>query len=447
MYINFSFFNTNIGDNMFDRHEIRVENGQYVLYLYATNDYEFSFDFLKPNNINKFLKKMDFKGSIVKIVVSGMVISTIFLNTIPSNNYKSVDTSLNNTFISELKAIPNIENEDEVEVENKNTQEENKDVTTTSTVDSKIEKNTTSTNTTKSNNNSTSSNTSSKTTTSSTTNKTTSTNTSTKTESNNTYVTLVRSSGTQTIELEEYLIGVVGAEMPASFNLEALKTQAVVARTYTLKKVSNNQKITDSVSDQVYKNNDELKAMWGSSYNTYYNKIKSAVTSTKGEYITYKGTYIDAVYHSTSNGTTEDAVEVWGKSFDYLKPVDSSWDKSVSSYEREVTKTYSEVSSKLGFAVNKDTEISILSRTSGNRVKTIKIGDTYYTGVEIRNLLGLRSSDFLITKTDSGLTIKTYGYGHGVGMSQYGAQGMAQAGYNYKQIITHYYNGVSIVKS
>ena len=123
--------------------------------------------------------------------------------------------------------------------------------------------------------------------------------------------------------------------MPASFNIEALKAQAIVARTYTMKLIESNRTITDTVTTQSYKDNDALKVMWQESYNTYYNKIKTAVNDTKGIYITYNGNIIDAVYHSTSNGFTEDSINVWGNEFPYLKTVSSPWDTSASSFLTE----------------------------------------------------------------------------------------------------------------
>ncbi len=258
-------------------------------------------------------------------------------------------------------------------------------------------------------------------------------------------VTVYRSNGTViTLSLEEYLIGVVGAEMPASFPLEALKAQAVVARTYALKKIESGGKLTDTVSTQSYKDNNELKKLWGSSFDTYYQKIKTAVTATKGLSIYYQGKYIDAVYHSTSNGKTQDAAYVWGNSVPYLKSVDSSWDKEATSYLREVAKDFTNVLNLLGVDMSDDISFEILSRDYSGRVEKVRVGNQTFSGVEFRNLLGLRSADFDLSLENGNLIITTRGYGHGVGMSQYGASGMAKAGYTYQQILKHYYTGVSI---
>ena len=259
-------------------------------------------------------------------------------------------------------------------------------------------------------------------------------------------VTIYRSNGSiLEIELEEYIVGVVAAEMPASFSSEALKAQAVVARTYALKRVSTGQKLTDTVSTQAYIDVSQMKQKWGNDFSKYYNKIKKAVEETTGEYITYNGEYINAVYHSTSNGYTEDAKNVWQESYPYLKSVESIWDKNVSSYQRTITKDYNNLLDVTGLS-DENLEINILNRNTSGRVETIQVGNNIYTGVEFRNLLGLRSTDFDIEFVDGNIQITTRGYGHGVGMSQYGANEMSKQGYNYRQIIGHYYTGVQIQK-
>lgn len=261
---------------------------------------------------------------------------------------------------------------------------------------------------------------------------------------NATYITLKRSNGQiLKIEIEEYLVGVVGAEMPASFNKEALKAQAIIARTYALRASERGSILTDNSGTQNYKSNEQLRAMWGSSYQTYYQKVKSAVQETKGVYLTYNGVIIDAVYHSTSNGQTENAEFVWGNAFPYLTSVLSPYDTSNSSYSKSVTLGYEVISSKLGISIDSTSDIQILSKTVGMRVDKILIDGVEFTGVNIRNKLGLRSADFDIVKSEEGLTFTTRGYGHGVGLSQYGANGMANHGYDYASILRHYYRGIT----
>lgn len=440
-------------------YEIKKRNQEEILYLY----FDFNSEFAKANvkekkkklkgEIEAFIKKhkIHFKGSKVAIVVSGFIVGTVLLgspNMALEQNISQPENNMVNTTIVEL---PFYETQDNIATENTETKEENNEeiirnsgTNETSKMESSQNEKTTSNNT--------------QVTTAEETqvaqieeNKVQSealTEAETTEEvENKTYVTVYRSNGTVlTIEFEEYIIGVVGAEMPASFHSEALKAQAILARTYATKTLERNGVLTDNSSTQNYKTNDELKSMWGSSYNTYYNKIKSAVESTSGMYLTYQGEIIDAVYHSTSNGITEDAINVWGNSVPYLVSVDSPYDSTNSSFQVSISFSYEELSSKFGFTINPDTNFNILSYTSGNRVENIMINETTYTGVQVRNLLGLRSADFSISKTDASVTFTTKGYGHGVGMSQYGANGMAKNGSSYQQILQHYYKGVTITQ-
>ena len=261
-----------------------------------------------------------------------------------------------------------------------------------------------------------------------------------------TYIKLNTNGKIQEIELETYIIGVVAAEMPASFNIEALKAQSVAARTYAMKKASKGITLKNSTSDQVYKTTDQMKAMWGSSYSTYYNKIKNAVNSTKGLVLKYNGEYIDAQYSSMTNGKTELAENVWSYSRPYLQCVSSTWDTKVSNFQVTKSFTYEKLSSALGQTITKDTTIQIISKTISDRVAKIQIGSKTYSGTNLRSLLGLRSTDFTIKLNNTNVEITTKGFGHGVGMSQYGAHIAANEGYTYKQILNHYYVGTSIVK-
>lgn len=244
------------------------------------------------------------------------------------------------------------------------------------------------------------------------------------------------------LSMTDYLIGVVASEMPAEFNLEALKAGAVAARTYALKKIKEGGILTDTVSTQVYSDNNELKNKWGSSFDKYYNKIKQAVLETDNLVIKYQGSLINAMYFSTSNGYTESAKEVFGYDIPYLQSVESSVDLETTPYLRTVEKTELEILNILG--ITNLNNIEILSRTSSGRIKEIKIDNKIFTGVELRNLLGLRSTDFDINTNDGIVTITTRGYGHGVGMSQYGANKLAQKGYNYQDILKHYYVNTEI---
>lgn len=417
-------------------YEIKQKNNEEVLYLYLDIHQEFS----KLNarkkkkklkeNIKEYIKKnkIVFHGTIVAILVSGMIVGTITLqepkkegNHNVFNTY-AISTLLESNPIQE--DIGEEKTEKQVVQEKEETAEEVKE-------ENKIVKQETVKKETISSNTKIVSN----------ENK----NTIEEQEEETIRVKVYRTNGmVLTLELEEYVVGVVGAEMPAAFPLEALKAQAVLARTYALRSLEKNTRLTDNSSTQNYKNEDELKKMWGSSASTYLKKIKKAVEQTKGIFLTYQGEIIDAVYHSTSNGKTEDAKNVWGNSVPYLVSVDSSYDKESSSYEQKKTFSYEELTKKLGFAIDYDTTFEIQGKTDGDRVSEMSIDSQLYGGVELRSLLGLRSATFEIEKLENGITFTTVGFGHGVGMSQYGASGMAKHGSNYKQILKHYYNGVTL---
>lgn len=257
------------------------------------------------------------------------------------------------------------------------------------------------------------------------------------------YIKLNSGGIVQNMELEEYIVGVVAAEMPASFNTEALKAQAIAARTYAVKKTSQGKTLVNSTADQVYKTTSQMKSTWGSQYNYYYNRVKSAVDATRGLVLKYNGEYIDAQYSAMTNGKTELPEYVWSFSRPYLQCVSSSWDEQVKNFKVTKSFSYDAVSKALGQNISKDTTIEVLKRTVSGRVETIKIGEKTYTGVEVRSSLGLRSTDFTIELGDT-VNITTKGYGHGVGMSQYGANVAANGGYTYSQILSHYYVGTVV---
>lgn len=413
-------------------YDYKIENN--VLFLYLDFNQEFAKN--KDKKINEYIKqnKINFKGTTIALVVSGAIIATI--------NLKSPITNIDNP-INELNySIALVNNDYDInEVNNSNDIVEENISEITYNTEKEVSNNT---------NASTSTNKEKITTSNVITNKSsnsTSNDTIEEVIDNNTYVTIKRSNGAyQKLELEEYIIGVVAAEMPASFNSEALKAQAILSRTYALKAINTNKQLTDNSSTQNYKSNEELKTIWGNSYTTYYQKIKDAVISTKGMYLTYKGEIIEAVYHSTSNGKTESAEFVWGNSYPYLISVDSPYDSTNKGFLTIIFMTYDEVSNKLGINVNNNSEIKILSKTSGNRILEISIDGYVYRGVFIRNTLNLRSADFDAELTDTGIKFSTRGYGHGVGMSQYGANGMANNGANYQDILTHYYSNITISK-
>ena len=255
------------------------------------------------------------------------------------------------------------------------------------------------------------------------------------------------SSNLDEVKLENYVIGVVAAEMPASFSFESLKAQAVAARTFAYKKIINGSLTYDNLiydKGQAYIDVDKMKDLWKSNFDEYYDKISNAVLSTKGEIISYNNAPINAYYFSLSNGKTENSSYVFGEQ-NYLVSVDSSWDKNNNQYEKETVISSSEFKNKLNI---KDSENNIndLIRNDSNRVEKIVVNNKSINGVEFRKLFNLRSTDFDININGDNVYIKTRGYGHGVGMSQYGANSLALNGKSYKDIIKYYYNNVTITK-
>ena len=250
-----------------------------------------------------------------------------------------------------------------------------------------------------------------------------------------------------TLDLEEYIIGVVAGEMPASFATEALKAQAIAARSYALAKIKNSTKSYDLVTDitnQVYIDELAMQEKWGDDFSYYYKRVADAVMETKNLVMEYDGEVISAYYFAMSNGQTEDVALVFGEDRDYLKSVASPWDESVKNFS--VTKTLSkeEFCNKLNISCPK-IAINSITYSPTNRVANITINNQEFKGTTIRSLLDLRSTDFTITISDD-ITITTRGYGHGVGMSQYGANAMAKEGATYEEILKYYYQDIDIVE-
>ncbi|HHX93762.1 MAG TPA: stage II sporulation protein D [Tenericutes bacterium] len=255
----------------------------------------------------------------------------------------------------------------------------------------------------------------------------------------------------EVIPLEEYVVGVLAGEMPISFHVEALKAQAIAARTYALKRIEYNKKntydVVDTVDHQVYLDLDYLKVAWKDKYIENINKLRKAVFETKDEVLVYNGKIIDALYFSTSNGYTENSENVFSFEVPYLRSVESNWDRTTSpAFNSTKQITLDEFYNKLGLPYSENFDFKVLSRAETNRILTLSVNGKVFNARELYVKLGLRSTDFEIEKKGNILTFFTKGYGHGVGMSQYGANGMAKEGYNYKEILLHYYYGVEIKK-
>lgn len=321
---------------------------------------------------------------------------------------------------------------------------------------------------------------------------------------------------TKRVPLELYVRGVVAAEMPAEFELEALKAQAIAARTYILHRIVKSAKaeiqsatdsiteslaesVTDSVAssaaesdeestnsvpmmgiaapgatatdeeaaqtlaareaawvtnttlDQAFLTEEQLRQQWTSQeYAANMSKINRAVDETRGLIITYEGEPIDAAYFSTSNGYTENSEDYWSEQIPYLRSVASPWDVELSPKYRNVTRiSVQDLVQKLGItsypaASGSKLTMEILSRTSGNRIHEIRINGEIFTGREVREKLGLASSEFMWQADGDSIQFTTYGYGHGVGMSQYGAHGMALEGRTAEEILSYYYQDTTI---
>lgn len=268
---------------------------------------------------------------------------------------------------------------------------------------------------------------------------------------------------TETIPFEDYVKGVVAGEMPSDFEMEALKAQAVAARTYSLSKIirsgdgGNPQHpsapICDDVHCQVYRDVEELKKIKSLEWmNTGWPKIQEAVDSTRGQLLYYEGQLVEQpLFHSSSGGKTENSEDVFVSALPYLRSVDSPYEDIAPHHQQQTSLALSEFRKEIKNAFpGKDAgtldagTIKVTERSEGGRVASIKVGNLILKGREVRDIFGLRSANFTVSVQKDQVVFTTDGYGHGVGMSQWGANGMAQAGFNYKEILSHYYSGTEI---
>lgn len=245
-------------------------------------------------------------------------------------------------------------------------------------------------------------------------------------------------------ELEEYVAGVVAAEMPASFPEEALKAQAVAARTYQVRQMraaGSNTVLYDV--GQAFLTTEEQREKWGENYALYAGKIRDAVRATAGEIMVYEGEPILAAFHAQSGGKTEAAENVWSQEVPYLQSVDSREDRNAPQNETKVRLSAAEVSQKLGCTVEC---IQVLERSDAGYVMQAQAGERLLTGRQLRESLGLRSANFTVEKQGEAFVFTVRGYGHGAGMSQYGASFLAEKGMEYHEILEHYYTGIDFRK-
>ncbi|WP_010278971.1 stage II sporulation protein D [Paenibacillus senegalensis] len=262
------------------------------------------------------------------------------------------------------------------------------------------------------------------------------------------------------IQLEDYVRGVVAAEMPAEFEPAALQAQALAARTYIVRRWMTDDRsnvpvqdalVTDTITHQAYQTDEMLLDRWGSQqYESYYQKIEEAVKATQGMILTYEKQPIEALFFSTSNGRTENSEDYWEQHLPYLRSVESPWDEEISPrYTKTVSLAKDSVLKALGISSSLSADslvagMDVTEYSAGGRVKSVRVAGQTFTGREIREKLQLDSSQFYWKANGNSIDITTYGYGHGVGMSQWGANGMAKEGYTAEEIVKHYYKGIDI---
>lgn len=265
------------------------------------------------------------------------------------------------------------------------------------------------------------------------------------------------------LDLEQYLVGVVAAEMPASFDVEALKAQAVAARTFTVSRMANPnpnvtalcaqaQLSTSPETCQAWISEEKQQTRWGQQYREYHRKIVQAVAETSGEVLRYDGDLIEPLYHaSCGGGRTENAEDVWGNAKPYLVSVSCNHPDDPHT-QQQTTMTLQEMEQKLGVSDAATAGafgdfIQLVASTASNRVKSLRVGDKIFSGSQLRSALGLKSTLISWTINGDEITFTTNGYGHGVGLCQYGANYYAEQGDDYQKILARYYPGAQLSKA
>lgn len=245
------------------------------------------------------------------------------------------------------------------------------------------------------------------------------------------------------INIDDYLLGVVAGEMPVNFESEALKAQVVASRTFVYNR---NLSVDNTTNSQVYLSEDKMKENWGNKYDEYHQKISKAIKETNNEVMKYQGEYISALFFSSSNGYTENVEDYFESSpLPYLKSVDSHWDLTIDPKNtRQLSFTKEELKEKFNCD---DIDFNIIAYKKSGRVATLSVGGKNYSGRQVREKLNLFSSCFTVEYINKKYVFTTKGSGHGVGMSQYGAQGMALEGANYREILNHYYTDIEIINN
>ncbi|MEG1930187.1 MAG: stage II sporulation protein D [Anaerovorax sp.] len=262
---------------------------------------------------------------------------------------------------------------------------------------------------------------------------------------------------TQLIDFETYVKGVVASEMPHHFEMEALKAQAVSARTYSLSKIIRSGNggnpnhpsapICDTTHCQVYRSKEDLKKLKGQKWiDSGWPRIEKAVDDTKDQVMYYDGNLVEqALFHSSSGGKTENSEDVFVATVPYLRSVDSPYETG-SPHEKDITSIkLADISERININSVNPSTVKVQSRSDGGHVEAVQIGDVTMSGRDARTIFSLPSTDFTVQLEGDTLLFTSSGYGHGVGLSQWGANGMAKKGYHYKQILSHYYSGITII--
>lgn len=275
-------------------------------------------------------------------------------------------------------------------------------------------------------------------------------------------ITLTMENGAVTeLPLEEYILGVTAAEMPSTFHSEALKAQSVIARTYALWKGEKGndrhpgtELCTDPGHCQAYYDDDTLRGLWGNAYEEKHARMADAVNATAGQVLVYKDCLAETYYHSTCGGRTASAAEVWGEDVPYLQSVSCSHDSHAPRYRETFTIGLSELPWLLGDGVSPciavaegeqvDHVPAVEGKTESGRIQTVSYAGILFDGADFRTALGLNSTNFTLKAEGDTLVVTTLGFGHGVGLCQYGADGMAKEGKDYKSILSHYYKGTDL---
>lgn len=278
-------------------------------------------------------------------------------------------------------------------------------------------------------------------------------------EAEETIIRLQTGKGVENLDLNTYLTGVLLAEMPMSFEIEALKAQAVAARTFTLRQFQGGKHESADICDQseccqAWIGQEGLSDKLGDCWKNYWERATHAVEATADLVMTYEGELINAVYFSCSGGATEDAVAVWGGAVPYLVSVESPGEENASKYQTEVSVTR-EAFCRIILQAQPLADLSgpmehwvgSVERSKGGGVAEMVIGGVTFTGTELRTLFGLNATNFTLQPENGEMVFEVFGYGHRVGMSQYGANAMAQGGKSFREILAHYYQGVKIERS